>query len=96
MRTSCCLQQKGEQFMAKDQHGRYQPAHGKPSGNGRQGHGLSEAFAGSDPERDNELRANYMDEQTDRPAENVPVRHPNRHPHKGEDTPEYQQPPDNG
>jgi hypothetical protein len=41
--------------MEKDKH-----ENGKPSGNGHQGHGLSDAFAGSDPETDNELRADFI------------------------------------
>ena len=70
--------------------------HGKPTGNGRQGHGLNDAFAGSDPETDNALTEEFIDARKDKPAGNVRIQHPNRHPHKGEDTPEYQQPPGNG
>ncbi|WCT13261.1 hypothetical protein [Mucilaginibacter jinjuensis] len=61
------------------------PRKGKPSGNGRESEGLNEAFAGTDPERENEIRSEYIDEATGEPADNVDVKHPNRHLHKGED-----------
>jgi hypothetical protein len=61
------------------------PRKGKPSGNGRESEGLNEAFAGTDPETENEIRSEYIDDATGEPAENVEVKHPNRHLHKGED-----------
>jgi len=58
---------------------------GKPSGNGRENEGLNSAFGGVDPEAEEDVRSKYMNEETDKPAENAEVKHPNRHLHKGED-----------
>jgi len=58
---------------------------GKPAGNGHESEGLNSAFAGVKPETEERIRLAYMDEETDRPAENAEVKHPNRHLHKGED-----------
>jgi hypothetical protein len=58
---------------------------GKPSGNGRESEGLNSAFAGVKPETEEQVRSEYMNEDTDQPAENAEVKHPNRHLHKGED-----------
>jgi hypothetical protein len=71
--------------MGKDKHGEYTPPKGKPSGGGRESRHLTEAFAGTDPETENEIAAKYTKDGTDEPDENVPVRHANRHLHKGED-----------
>ena len=65
------------------------PRKGKPSGNERQSEGLNEAFAGTDPETENEIRAEYINDQTGEPDENVEVKHPNRHLHKGEDVAKF-------
>ena len=75
--------------MGKSKSGKFTPPKGKPSGNGREGPGLNETFAGTDPETENEIAAKYIKDGADRPDENVSVRHPNRHLHKGEDLPEY-------
>jgi hypothetical protein len=80
--------------MGKNTHGGFAPPKGKPTGNGRESGGLNEAFAGTDPETENEVRAKYLDEDGT-PAENAEVKHLNRHPHKGEDTSEYQRTPGN-
>jgi hypothetical protein len=58
---------------------------GKPTGNGRESEGLNEAFAGTDSETENEITDEYIDDKTGEPAENVEVKHHNRHLHKGED-----------
>jgi hypothetical protein len=58
---------------------------GKPSGNGRESEGLNSAFAGVDPAVENEIRDEYIDDATGEPADNVEVKHPNRHLHKGEE-----------
>jgi len=65
------------------------PRKGKPSGNGRQSEGLNEAFAGTDPETENEIRAEYIDDKTGEPADNVEVKHRNRHLHKGEEIKQF-------
>lgn len=61
------------------------PRKGKPSGNDHGSEGLKEAFAGTDPETENEIRSEYLDDATDEPADNIEVKHHNRHLHKGED-----------
>ena len=61
------------------------PRKGKPSGNGRESKGLNEAFAGTDPEKEKEISAEYLNEATGEPADNVDVKHHNRHLHKGEE-----------
>ena len=71
--------------MAKRENVNDIPRKGKPSGNGRENEGLNEAFAGTDPETENEIRAEYIDDKTGEPADNVEVKHPNRHLHKGEE-----------
>lgn len=69
--------------MAKTKTGYVAPK-GKPSGNGRETHGLKAAFAVNDLETDNELAEKYTDGE-DRPSANVNLRHVNRNLHKGED-----------
>lgn len=71
--------------MGKDKNGGYIPPKGKPSGSGRETHQLKDAFAAIDPETENEIAAKYTEDGTDELAEGIPVRHPNRHLHKGED-----------
>jgi hypothetical protein len=71
--------------MAKDREGKFTPAKGKPSGSGKNTTGLRDAFAGTDPETDENLTEKYMD-GPDQPAANVPLRHVNRNVNKGEDT----------
>jgi hypothetical protein len=71
--------------MTKNSRGSNIHREGKPSGNGRESEGLNDAFAGTDPQTENELRSRYINEQTENPDENVEVRHPNRHLHKGEE-----------
>ena len=61
------------------------PRKGKPSGNGRESEGLNEPFAGTDPETENEIGAEYIDDETGEVADNVEVKHHNRHLHKGEE-----------
>jgi hypothetical protein len=80
--------------MGKNSHGGFTPPKGKPTGNGRESTGLRDAFAGIDPETENEISAKYLDEKGE-PTKNVDVKHVNRHPQKGEDTPEYRNPPGN-
>ena len=69
--------------MAKTKAG-YVPPKGKPTGNGRETHGLKDAFAVNDLEKDNELAEKYTDGE-DEPSANVNIRHVNRNLHKGED-----------
>ena len=71
------------------------PPKGKPSGNGRENSGLNEPFAGTDPEQDENIADEYTEGEEERLAENVPLKHANRHLHKGEDVPEYKEPPEN-
>lgn len=70
--------------MAKNKNNTYIPPKGKPSGNGRETGHLRDAFAGTDPKTENEINAKYMDADGE-PANNVPIKHANRHMHKGED-----------
>ena len=69
--------------MAKTKAG-YVPPKGKPSGSGRESHGLKDAFSVNDLETDNELAEKYTDSE-DEPSANVNVRHVNRNLNKGED-----------
>lgn len=69
--------------MAKTKTG-YVPPKGKPTGSGRETHGLKDAFAVNDLETDNELAEKYTDGE-DEPSANVNLRHVNRNLHKGED-----------
>ncbi|WP_345950678.1 hypothetical protein ABDD95_04335 [Mucilaginibacter sp. PAMB04274] len=71
--------------MGKDKNGGYVPPKGKPSGSGRETHGLKDAFAAIDPETENEIAAKYTNDHTDELANGVHVRHVNRNLHKGED-----------
>ena len=68
--------------MGKNRNGTFVPPKGRPSGSGREGSGLKDAFAVNDLEKDNELADNYMD-APDEPAANVHIRHPNRNVDKG-------------
>lgn len=79
--------------MGKNKNGVFVPPKGKPSGNGRESHGQAEVK--NDIERDNSIAENYTDNENEELSGNVSVKHPNRHLHKGEDTPEYQGPPGN-
>lgn len=71
--------------MGKDQNGGYVPPKGKPSGSGRETHNLKDAFAVTNPETEKEIADKYTQDGTDELADNVYVRHANRHLHKGED-----------
>lgn len=71
--------------MGKDKNGGYIPPKGKPSGSGRETHGLKDAFAAVDPETESKIAAKYTKDGTDELAEGVHVRHVNRNLHKGED-----------
>lgn len=71
--------------MAKDREGKFIPPKGKPSGSGKNTNGLRDAFAGTDPETDENLTEKYTD-GPDQPAPNVHMRHANRNVNKGEDT----------
>jgi hypothetical protein len=70
--------------MAKDQHGGFVPPKGNPSGNGKNQQGIKSAFAGVDPEMEEEIANRYT--ENDGPAANVNMRHHNRNVNKGEDT----------
>ena len=70
--------------MGKDKNGTYLPPKGKPSGSGKETHGLKNAFAVTDEELDMELAEKYTD-GPDQPSANVPLRHRNRNVNKGED-----------
>jgi hypothetical protein len=68
--------------MGKNQNNNFVPPKGRPSGSGREGSGLRDAFAVTDLQKDDELARNYT-EGEDQPAANVHVRHPNRNVDKG-------------
>jgi len=70
--------------MAKNKNNHFVPPKGKPSGSGREGSGLKDAFAVTNLETDNQLAEEYTKGE-DEPAENVHLRHPNRNTDKGED-----------
>ena len=67
--------------MAKTKTG-YVPPKGKPSGSGRETHGLKNALAVNDLETDNELAEKYTDGEAE-PSANVSLRHVNRNVNKG-------------
>ncbi|KAA8476423.1 hypothetical protein BDE36_3006 [Arcticibacter tournemirensis] len=69
--------------MAKSKTG-FVPPKGKPSGNGKETHGLKNAFAVTDLEQDNAIAEKYTD-GADELSPNVNVRHVNRNLSKGED-----------
>lgn len=69
--------------MAKSKTG-FVPAKGKPTGNGKESHGLKDAFAVNDLEQDNEIAERYTD-GADGVSANVYTRHINRNLNKGED-----------
>ncbi|QJD97867.1 hypothetical protein HH214_19290 [Mucilaginibacter robiniae] len=58
---------------------------GQPSGNKKESSGLKDAFAGTDPELDKEIAAEYTKEG-DEVAENVHILHHNRNANKGDST----------
>jgi hypothetical protein len=68
--------------MGKNKNNDFVPPKGRPSGSGREGSGLKDAFAVNDLEKDNQLADAYTKDE-DVPAENVPLRHPNRNTDKG-------------
>lgn len=69
--------------MAKTKTG-FVPPKGKPSGNGKETHGLKDAFAVNDLEQDNEIAEKYTN-GGDELSANVKLRHVNRNLDKGED-----------
>jgi hypothetical protein len=71
--------------MGKDREGKFIPPKGKPSGSGKNTNGLRDAFAGTDPETDENLTEKYTD-GPDQPSQNAHMRHVNRNVNKGEDT----------
>jgi len=75
--------------MAKRENVSSIPRKGKPSGNGRESEGLNEPFAGTDPETENAIRAQYIDGETGEVANNVETKHHNRHLHKGEEIKQF-------
>jgi hypothetical protein len=72
--------------MAKRENVSAIPRKGKPSGNGHESEGLNEPFLGTDPETENQILAEYINDETGEPATNVEVKHHNRHLHKGEES----------
>lgn len=68
--------------MGKNKNGDYIPPKGRPSGTGREGTGLRNAYAAVDPEVDKNLEEKYL-ESPDQPARNVYMRHQNRNLDKG-------------
>jgi hypothetical protein len=68
--------------MGKNKNNSFVPPKGRPSGSGREGSGLKDAFAVNDLDTDNQLADAYTKGE-DEPAENVHVRHPNRNTDKG-------------
>lgn len=57
---------------------------GQPSGNMKESSGLKDAFAGTTPDRDQELSDEYTKDGGDEAAENVHVLHHNRNANKGD------------
>jgi hypothetical protein len=57
---------------------------GKPSGNKKEHEGWVDPFDSVDPGTDAKITDEYMDDETGEPADNVPIKHHNRHLHKGE------------
>ncbi|WP_432710050.1 hypothetical protein [Pedobacter sp.] len=68
--------------MGKNNKNSFIPPKGRPSGSGREGSGLKDAFAVNDLETDNRLADAYTKGEDD-PADNVYLRHPNRNTDKG-------------
>jgi hypothetical protein len=68
--------------MGKNKNNAFVPPKGRPSGTARDTHGLKDAFAVNDLEKDNELFETYTDGE-DEPAANVHLRHHNRNVDKG-------------
>lgn len=68
--------------MGKTKNGVFVPPKGKPSGSGREGSGLKDAFAVTDLKKDEELAERFM-QGPDETSDNVSVRHPNRNVNKG-------------
>ncbi|HKG05276.1 MAG TPA: hypothetical protein VKB19_02405 [Pedobacter sp.] len=68
--------------MGKNQNNTYIPPKGRPSGSGREGSGLKDAFSVTDLQQDNELSERYTSGE-DQPAANVHMKHPNRNVDKG-------------
>lgn len=68
--------------MGKNKNNNFVPPKGRPSGSGREGSGLKDAFAVNDLETDNQLSEAYTKGE-DQPAENVHLRHKNRNTDKG-------------
>lgn len=57
---------------------------GQPSGNVKQSSGLQDAFAGTNPDTDQNLSDEYTKDGADEPTENVHVLHHNRNTDKGD------------
>ncbi|WP_462265411.1 hypothetical protein [Mucilaginibacter sp.] len=59
---------------------------GQPSGNQKESSGIKDAFAGTTPERDEQLASEYTNDggDGDETAENVHLLHHNRNPDKGD------------
>jgi len=68
--------------MGKNKNNDFIPPKGRPSGSGREGSGLKDAFAVTDLTTDNKL-ADEFTEGEDLPAANVHLRHKNRNVDKG-------------
>jgi len=49
----------------------------RPSENRRESEGLNEPFLGTDPETENQILAEYIDDETGEPATNVEVKRRN-------------------
>jgi hypothetical protein len=71
--------------MAKRENVSAIPRKGKPSGNDHGNAGLNEPFLGTDPETENQILAEYIDDETGEPATDIEVKRRNRHLHKGEE-----------
>ena len=69
-------------IMGKNKNNDFVPPKGRPSGSGKEGSGLKDAFAVNDLETDNQLADTYTNGE-DEPADNVHLRHPNRNVDKG-------------
>ncbi|TZF82610.1 hypothetical protein FW774_13970 [Pedobacter sp. BS3] len=70
--------------MSKSKNAKFAAPKGKPSGNGKEGAGLNDAFGVNSPESYNGIREKYTS-GNDEPASNVHTRHVNRPDSKHED-----------
>jgi hypothetical protein len=69
--------------MGTDRHENDIKRKGRPSGDGKEGTNLRDAFAVNDIDEENKTAEKYLDDNGE-PGENVRTKHPNRNPDKGD------------